>query len=424
MSTTHFYFKGLLDKLGIKADFVRIGDHKSAPESFMREGPTDVARADSQALLNALNAQLVHGIAAGRHLQTSDVESRIANGPFVSSEAKQVGFIDQFAYSDQIEDEVSKLLGHPTPIVDDPLATRESSQFASVRRVAIVYVEGDMIDGKSQTIPLVGNRMVGSTTIGDTLRQLRADPNVGAIVLRIESPGGSALAADTLWREIQLTNVPGGKPVIVSMGGVAASGGYYVAAPATRVFANPATITGSIGIFYGKADVAELLHRIGVGTETFKTAPRADAESMFRPYTEEEREELQRKVRQFYEVFLNRVSLGRHLPHDLVDKLGQGRVYTGEQAMKIRLVDELGGLRQALDYARKLAGLPEYAPVVELPVPDSSLIGRLLGLDGVSNHATIPMPKPLLDMARALAPFAVQEQDAPLARLEWVIPDR
>jgi protease IV len=424
MSTTHFYFKGLLDKLGIKADFVRIGDHKSAPESFMREGPTDVARADTQALLYALNAQLVHGIAAGRHLQVAEVSARIAKGPFVSSEAKQAGFIDQFAYSDQVEDEVGKLLGHRTPIVDDPMATRESAQYGAVRTVAIVYMEGDMIDGKSQTIPLFGNRMVGSTTIGDTLRQLRADPNVGAIVLRVESPGGSALAADTLWREIQLTNVPGGKPVVVSMGGVAASGGYYVATPATHVFANPATITGSIGIFYGKADVAELLHKIGVGTETYKTAPRADAESVFRPYTDEEREELQRKVRQFYEVFLNRVSLGRHLEHDLVDKLGQGRVYTGEQAVKTRLVDELGGMRQALDYARKLAGLPEYAPVIELPVPDSSLIGRLLGIEGVSSKDTLLIPKALLDMARALAPFAVNESDSPFARLEWVIPER
>jgi len=424
MSTTHFYFKGLLDKLGIKADFVRIGDHKSAPESFMREGPTDIARADTQALLNALNSQVVHGIAAGRRLQEADVTERIKKGPFVSSEAKLAGFVDQFAYSDQIEDELDKLLGNHTPMVDDPMAARESGHYAAVRKVAIVYMEGDMVDGKSQTIPLFGNRMVGSTTIGDTLRQLRADPGVGAIVLRVESPGGSALAADTLWREIQLTNVPGGKPVVVSMGGVAASGGYYVATPATYVFANPATITGSIGIFYGKADVSELLHRIGVGTETYKTAPRADAESVFRPYTDEEREELQRKVRQFYEVFLNRVSLGRHLDHDLIDKLGQGRVYTGEQALKIRLVDELGGMRQALDYARKLAALPEYAPVVELPPPDSSLIGRILGLEGVSSHAAVPIPKPLLDMARALAPFAVQEQDAPFARLEWVIPER
>jgi protease-4 len=228
------------------------------------------------------------------------------------------------------------------------------------------------------------------------------------------------LAADTIWREIQLTNTAGGKPVVVSMGGVAASGGYYVAAPATRIFANPATITGSIGIFYGKADVAELLHRIGVGTETYKTAPRADAESMFRPYTPEERTELERKVRQFYEVFLSRVSIGRRMDHDTVDGLGQGRVYTGEQALKNHLVDELGGLRQALNYARKAANLPDYAPIVELPPPDTSLLGRILGIEGVTAQTSLPLPKPLLDMARALAPFAVQGQDMPFARLEWV----
>jgi protease-4 len=419
MSTTHFYFKGLLDKLGIKADFVRIGDHKSAPESFMREGPTDVARKDTQALLDAVNQQFIRGIAQGRHLPEAQVATQIARGPFVSSEAKQAGLVDQFAYSDQIEEEVAKLLGHGVSMVEEPMARRENSHFESVRKVAVVYIEGDMVDGKSQTIPLLGNKMVGSATIGDTLRKLRTDPSVGAIVLRVESPGGSALAADTLWREIQLTNAPGGKPVVVSMGGIAASGGYYVASQATRVFANPATITGSIGIFYGKADVAELLRKIGVGVETFRTAPRADAESIFRPFTDEERTELERKVRQFYEVFLSRVSLGRHLDHDTVDRLGQGRVYTGEQALNNHLIDELGGLRQALDCARKLAGLPDYAPLVELPPPDSSLIGRILGLEGVSATTTLPLPKPMLDMARALAPFAVQREDVPLARLEW-----
>ena len=420
MSTTHFYFKNLLDKLGIKADFVRIGDHKSAPESFMREGPTDVARADTQALLDAINSQLVRGIAEGRHLSQADVIKQIAQGPFVSSEAKQAGFVDQYAYSDQIEEEVGKLLGHGAQVVDEPLARRESSHFESVHKVAVVYIEGDMVDGKSQTIPLFGSKMVGSATIGETLKQLRNDPGVGAIVLRIESPGGSALAADTLWREIQLTNAAGGKPVIVSMGGVAASGGYYIASPATRVFASPATITGSIGIFYGKADVAELLHKIGVGTETFKTAPRADVESIFRPYTPEERTELEHKVRQFYEVFLNRVSLGRHMDRDAVDRLGQGRVYTGEQALKNHLVDELGGLRQALEYARQAAGLPDYAPIVELPPPDTSLLGRILGLEGVSAQTSLPLPKPLLDMTKALAPFATQNPDQPFARLEWV----
>jgi protease IV len=420
LSSTHFYFKGLLDKLGIKADFVRIGDHKSAPESFMREGPTDVARKDSQQLLDAINHQVVSGIAAGRHLPVAQVAERIAKGPFVSSEAKGAGLVDQYAYSDQIEEEVAKMLGHSVLMVDEPLAQRESPHFNAVRKVALLYIEGDMVDGKSQTIPLFGAKMVGSATIGETLRQLRSDPDIAAIVLRVESPGGSALAADTLWREIQLTDAPRGKPVVVSMGGVAASGGYYVASPANYIFANPASITGSIGIFYGKADVAELLRRIGVGTETYKTGPHADAESIFRPFTDEEHEELEHKVRQFYEVFLNRVSLGRKMGRDSVDALGQGRVYTGEQALQNHLIDELGGLRQAIRYARAAAGLPEHAPIVEFPPPDSSLLGKILGLEGVSSQTQVPLPKPMLDMVRALAPFAVHDPDRPFARLEWV----
>ena len=241
LSSTHMYFKGLLDKLGIRADFVRIGDHKSAPEQFMREGPSDVARKDTEQLMNAINHQVMSGIASGQRLPETQVTERITQGPFVSSEAKVAGLVDQFAYSDQIDDELTKLLGHRVLLVDEPLASKQSEHFDAARKVAILYIEGDMVDGKSQTIPLFGTKMVGSATIAENLRQLRSDPSIGAIVLRVESPGGSALAADTLWREIQLTDVPGsgGKPVIVSMGGVAASGGYYVATPAIANIRQP-----------------------------------------------------------------------------------------------------------------------------------------------------------------------------------------
>ena len=174
------------------------------------------------------------------------------------------------------------------------------------------------------------------------------------------------------------------KPIVVSMGSAAASGGYYIAAPATRIFANPLSITGSIGIFYGKADVSELLKKIGVSVEVYKTAPRADAESIFRPFTDEERRELERKVEQFYDMFLSRVAEGRKLTKQQVDAVGQGRVWTGEQAVERRLVDELGGLRQALATARRLAGMPEETPIVELPPSETTLLGRLLGIEGVS----------------------------------------
>jgi len=210
------------------------------------------------------------------------------------------------------------------------------------------------------------------------------------------------------------------KPVIVSMGSAAASGGYYIAAPATKIYANPLSITGSIGIFYGKADVAELLRKIGVSVEVYKTAPRADGESIFRPFSDEERKELEHKVGQFYDMFLDRVATGRKLTKEQVDTVAQGRVWTGEQAKSRRLVDELGGLRQALAEARRLAGLPEYAPIQELPVIESSIVGRLLGFEGVKAGELPPLPGELYEMAKALAPFAVHPSDKPLARMEFV----
>jgi protease-4 len=205
------------------------------------------------------------------------------------------------------------------------------------------------------------------------------------------------------------------------MGTSAASAAYYISAPATRIFANPLTITGSIGVFYGKADVAELLKKIGVSVEVYKTAPRADAESIFRPFTPEEHVELERKVKQFYDQFLSRVAAGRKMTSADVDKVAQGRVWTGEQAQSRNLVDELGGLRQAIEHARQLADIADYAPIVELPVIETSLLGRLIGAEGLQADAqalSIALPPELLTLAKALAPFVIHPADKPMARME------
>src|SRR5690606_36277669 len=282
-------------------------------------------------------------------------------------------------------------------------------------------------DGRSSVIPFLGMRLVGSYTIADSLKKAREDPSIGAVVLRVESGGGSALAADVRFRDAELT--ARAKPVVVSMGGSAASAAYYLAAPATRFYANPLTIRGSIGVFVGKADVAELLRRIGVTIEAYKTTPRADADALYRPFTPEEKAELERKVQKLYRQFLTRVAtrrsqaLGRTMSVEEVDKVGQGRVFTGEQALGHQLIDELGGLRQALAKARELAGLPMHAPVTELPPVETTLLGRLLGIEGL--HAELPagLPGELADVARALAPFAVHAPDEPLARIEIVSVD-
>lgn len=415
-SSTYFYAKGLLDKLGVRADIVRIGEHKTAPETFTRERPTETALADHTELMRSIEQQWLKGVGEGRHLSPTVVSERVAKGPFVSSEAKLAGFIDDYAYTDEINGQVRRLVGQPVRLVESP-ATRAARDFGSSRRIAIVYVEGDMTNGKNQTIPLVGTRMAGAITLVETIKNLREDPRVAAVVLRIESPGGSALAADTLWREIQL--LAHTKPVVTSMGSVAASAAYYIASPTHRIFANPATVTGSIGVYAGKADVEQLLAKIGVHAETIKSTPRADGQSIFRPYTDEERLILQQKVAQFYDLFLSRVSIGRHLSKADVDRVGQGKVYTGEQAIQHRLIDELGGLRQALAFARQAADLPETAAVDEFPPPDDSLLMQLLGLDGSKQAASIPaLPPQMLDAARALVPFAVYESDRPIMRLE------
>lgn len=415
-SSTQFYLKGLLDKLGVRADIVRIGDHKSAPEMYTREGPSETTQQDRLILMRSIEQQWLRGVGEGRHLTAETVAQRIARGPFVSSEAKLAGLVDDYAYSDEIGDRVGRLVGQRLRLVESP-SSRASNQHGALRRVAVVYVDGDMVSGKSQSVPFVGVKMAGAATLAETIKQLKDDPQVAAVVLRLESPGGSALAADTLWREVQLLAQI--KPVICSMGTVAASGAYYLASATHRIFANPATVTGSIGVFAGKADVAQLLAKIGVNANTVKTTERADGESIFRPYTDEERQVLQQKVGQYYDLFLSRVSIGRKMKKADIDRVGQGRVFTGEQAIVHHLVDELGGLRQALDYARQVADLPDTAPIVELPPPDGSLLTQMLGLDGAKSEVLgLVLPAQLNDLARALVPFVMYEQDRPLMRLE------
>jgi protease-4 len=415
----YFYYAGLLDKLGIKADFVRIGAHKSAPEAFTRTGSSEVARDDKIDLLQQHEKHLTLGIAHGRKLSPQVVRERIAKGPFVAIEAKTAGFVDGYAFDDELESQASLLMGQPVRLIDDKRGVFAERFNGANAGIALIYVDGDMVDGRSQTIPLIGTKLVGSYTIAESIKKARENPLVGAVVLRVETGGGSAMAADVIWREVERTTKI--KPVIVSMGTAAASGGYYIASPGTRVFANPLTITGSIGIFYGKADVSELLRKLGVNVEVYKTAPRADAESIFRPFTDEEKTELKRKVWQFYDVFLQRVADGRHLTKEQVDAVGQGRVWTGEQALANKLVDELGGLRQALAYARSVAGLSDHAPIEEFPPPNTSLIGRLLGIEGISenlpSHLQV-LPPGMMDMVRALGPFIVHPADKPLARME------
>ncbi len=421
LRSQYIYLAGLAQKLGIKAEFVRIGAHKAAPEQFTNEHASDVARADHEDMLRENEAVFTKNLAQGRKLTEERVRSETARGPFIASEARAAGFVDGTAYDDEIERATQELVGRKVSFDRYEDETRAPEQFGPRAKVAIVFVDGDMVDGRSSHIPILDMSLVGSYSVADTIRQVKDDATIKSVVLRIESPGGSSMAADVMWRAIQ--QLAEKKPVVVSMGSIAASGGYYIAAPARTIYALPLTVTGSIGIFYGKADVSGLLSKIGVSVDTYRATPRADVESIFRPFTEDEKRALAVKVSQFYDVFLDRVASGRHLPKEAVDAVGQGRVWTGEEALARGLVDKMGGLRSALEEARALGGLPDDAPVVELPPVETTLLEKALQLAGL--HAGVPsvveaLPVQLKDLARAIAPLAVYDADTPLARAEWV----
>jgi protease-4 len=424
LKAQYIYLKGLLDKIGVRGDFVRIGPHKTAPEQFTNEHAGPVANEDHIDMLRQQEAVFVRNLSLYRHMTEERVREVTQRGPFIAPEAREAGFVDGFAYDDELERASRELVGGNLPYVEYADETKAPSAFFGPRgKLAVLYLDGDIVDGRSQHIPLVDMRLVGSYSVAETIKQLREDRTVRAVVLRIESPGGSSLASDVMWRELMLLGKV--KPLIVSMGSVAASGGYYVASASREIFALPLTITGSIGVFYGKADVSGLLDKIGVTVDTYKTAPRADAESFFRGFTPDEENELKHKVEQFYDAFIDRVSQGRGMTKEQVDEVGRGRVWTGQQAIERHLVDHLGGLRQAIEAARTAGNLPDDAPIVEMPRENESLLQKAIeaaggGDDDRSATAAQALPPAVRSLARALAPLVVYRSDEPLARLEWV----
>jgi protease-4 len=288
----------------------------------------------------------------------------------------------------------------------------------------VVYVDGDMVDGESSDIPLVGLHFVGERTISPVLDQLAGNPSVGAIVIRVDSGGGSAMAGELMWRAV--ARAARRKPVIISMARVAASAAYYISAPAAEIVADPSAITGSIGIFYGKADIAPLLGRIDVGTELLRRGARADMDSMYRGWTADERAVISRLIGEFYNQFLGRVATGRHMTTDAVNAIGEGRVFSASRARGLGLVDRMGGLATALERARHAAGLDDNVDVWELPAEPGGLLSTLASLLGRDGTGTPDAAAQLLvhgpareALAWLLAVSRLGAGDRPLAMLEW-----
>lgn len=380
IAASSVFFKGVFDKLGVTAQFIKIDEYKSAPESYTRTGPTEPALRMRNELYDDIYRFMVAGIAERRGLSEEKVEKLIDEGPYTAGDLAKSRLVDGVGIPEEISKLVIKDLGRPYRVAK---AVLERPERWSIPAIAIIYLDGDIVSGNSRNIPIIDRKMVGGETIAKAIAAARAHRGIKAIVLRIDSPGGSALASEMMAREVFKTR--GVKPIICSMGDLAASGGYFAAAGCETIFAQPTTITGSIGIFTGKFDFSGILGRLGLGWITYKRGQRADMESYFRPYSDTELTVIHDKLRYLYGRFTKAVAEGRSMTRKQVDDVGRGRVWSGRAAKDKKLVDRFGGLADAIALAKDKAGLGKDARVriVKLPVVKAGLLDLVLGGVGV-----------------------------------------
>jgi protease-4 len=358
------FYKGSLDKLGIEADVIQIGPkYKNAPDQYTKKEMGEGQREVINAVLDEYFGRFTSGIAEARKKSVEDVKGLIDNAPYNANQAKELGLIDEAFYSEQVNDELKNRLGYKT---DDKLRTIRGGEYRDIpsdslglnngERVAIIYASGAINIGRSNDSPF-GGSMVGSDTVVAAVNDAANDTSIKAIVLRVDSPGGSALASDLMWNALENAKKKG-KPVVVSMSDVAASGGYYISCNADKIVAEPSTITGSIGVFMGKPVVKGLYDWLGITNEYIMRGKNSGIFRETEKWTPAERTKMEEGANNIYfNNFLPKVAKGRNKSHEDINTIGQGRVWTGTQAKANGLIDEFGGLEKAIDVAKQLAGL-------------------------------------------------------------------
>jgi protease-4 len=411
MRTQQMFGRSLLDKIGVRADVVRIGSHKAAAEPFSRNSMSEPQREQLEAWQGIAFDELVAALSQGRKLEAEAVRAAIDEGPFGAEAALERGLIDALSYPDELEarlkletrSEHSSSISSAAsdkqgadadtdedaaPLVD--IATYSAlhasdTGWRPVRgdlpRFAYVVARGGIGRGR-------GTRGIASQRYAEVFARLRKNDDVQGVVLRIESGGGDAVASDLLHRSIE--QLAAEKPVVVSMGSVAASGGYYMAAAAHRIFAERATLTGSIGVIGGKLDLSRLYERLGIGVDAVESGARAGVHSETRGFTPDERRALQREMRAMYATFKERVGRGRNLDEGAVERAAQGRIWSGEHAVGLGLVDAIGGPLEALAEVCERAGVRRGEPFVLDILPERNALpglGSLLGA-GAANART------------------------------------
>jgi protease IV len=371
------FIRGTLDRLGIKPQFEQRHEYKNAVDVLTRKEFTAAHREALERLTESVFSDAVETIADARGLTSDQVRELINTGPRTAPEAQAAGLVDRLGYRDQAYDGMrARVDGKPELLFADRWRPHRKLAPPPHRRghVAMVDVRGGITTGRTRRGPMV--RQAGSDTVSAQLRAAHDNDRARAVVIRVESPGGSAVASEVIWREVcRLREAD--KPVVISMGDVAASGGYYIACPADVIVALPATLTGSIGVYGGKLVVDSLLERLGVNTGTVQQGAHALMFSARRSFTEDERTRFAATVDAIYNDFVGKVAEGRQRPIADIEAVARGRVWTGRDALEAGLVDELGGLRDAVRIARERASLPEDAPVLgAIRIPPLARLSR------------------------------------------------
>ena len=356
------FVRGTLDKLGAYPDFLQIGDYKTAVNQLTQKSFTPAHREMTESLNGDMYGQLVRGIASARKKTEAEMRQLLDQGPFAPEDAVKYGLVDGLAYEDQLDDRIPQLRqGGEMRRVDGGDYQRVTARSLGIRpssKIAVLYASGVIASGRSGYDPGNG-AVVGSDTFVEQVRRLREDDSIKAIVLRVDSPGGSSVASDVMWRELVITrDQKPSRPLITSMSDLAASGGYYISVPGQAIVAQPGTLTGSIGIFAGKIVIEGTLDKVGVTTETVKSGKNSDIYSPFARFSPEQRVKVGQYMDGFYKNFVTKVAQGRHMTPEGVNAIAQGRVWTGAQAKERGLVDALGGLDTAVAIAKQRAHIP------------------------------------------------------------------
>lgn len=400
------FYKGSLDKLGIETDVIQIGPkYKNAPDQYTKKEMGEGQREVINAVIDEYYGRMTNAIAEARNKSPEDVKSIIDNAPYSAADAKKLGLIDDAFYRDQVYDELKSRLGYKA---DDKLRTITGGQYRDIpsdslglnkgERVAVIYASGAINVGRSSN-GTFGGQMVGSDTIVKAVNDAAADDSIKAIVLRVDSPGGSALASDLMWYALE--NAKAKKPVVVSMSDVAASGGYYISCNANKIVAEPSTITGSIGVFMGKPVLRGFYDWLGISNQYITRGKNAGIFRETEHWTKDERAKMEESANNiYYNNFVPKVAKGRGKTDEDVNTIGQGRVWTGTQAKANGLIDEFGGLEKAIEIAKQLANLPADKDIRRVVFPEPRPF--LESIFGSDNSADIKQQEAQKALADAL----------------------